>query len=111
MSMTTFRPNQIPCTPGGHIVLPLGYVLKIVECKNNNFENGDSKIQKKNANLARSACPSRSSPAGFWKKIFLFSATLQKEYFFAKNLDCLRSSTLAKKASFFLFFLFRCSFW
>ena len=47
MSMTTFRPNQIPCTPGGHIVLPLGYVLKIVECKNNNFENGDSKIQKK----------------------------------------------------------------
>jgi len=66
---------------------------------------GDSKIQKKHANLARSACPSRSSPTGFWKKIFLFSATLQKEYFFAKNLDCLRSSSLAKKASFFSFFV------
>ena len=85
MSMTTFRPNQIPCTPGGHIVLPLGYVLKIVECKNNNFENGDSKIQKKNANLARSACPSRSSPSGCFVKNLPFLHSVSKRVFFARK--------------------------
>ena len=40
----------------------------------------------------------------FGKKSSFFPLLSKKSIFFAKNLDCLRSSTLAKKASFFYFF-------